>query len=157
MSAKWLQCVWLCATLWTVAWQVPLSMGFSRQEYWSRLRFPFQGIFLTQGSNPRPLPLLHWQAGSLPAEPVPGFWKGPESKYLRLFRLCCHSAKVGKWINVAPVIQIKLHSWTLTLKFHVILKCQKVVFSSWFFKKHFKTWKRFLAPNPASRLKFVDP
>ena len=27
----------LCATLWTVACQVPLSMGFSRQEYWSRL------------------------------------------------------------------------------------------------------------------------
>ena len=29
--------VQLCATLWTVACQVPLSMGFSRQEYWSGL------------------------------------------------------------------------------------------------------------------------
>ena len=27
----------LCATLWTVALQAPLSMGFSRQEYWSGL------------------------------------------------------------------------------------------------------------------------
>ena len=27
-------------TLWTVAHQVPLSMGFFRQEYWSRLPFP---------------------------------------------------------------------------------------------------------------------
>ena len=27
--------VWLCATLWSVAHQAPLSMGFSRQEYWS--------------------------------------------------------------------------------------------------------------------------
>ena len=27
--------VWLFATLWTVAWQAPLSMGFSRQEHWS--------------------------------------------------------------------------------------------------------------------------
>ena len=27
----------LCATPWTVAHQAPLSMGFSRQEYWSRL------------------------------------------------------------------------------------------------------------------------
>ena len=27
----------LFATLWTVALQAPLSMGFSRQEYWSRL------------------------------------------------------------------------------------------------------------------------
>ena len=30
-------CVQLCTTLWTVACQAPLSMGFSRQEYWSRL------------------------------------------------------------------------------------------------------------------------
>ena len=29
--------IWLCATLWTVAHQVPWSMKLSRQEYWSRL------------------------------------------------------------------------------------------------------------------------
>ena len=34
-------------------------MGLSRQEYWSGLPFPFQGIFPTQGWN---LHLLHWQA-----------------------------------------------------------------------------------------------
>ena len=28
-------------------------MGFSRQEYWSRLSFPSPGVFLTQGSIPR--------------------------------------------------------------------------------------------------------
>ena len=36
----------LCPTLatsWTVVCQAPLSMGFSRQEYWSRLPFPFPG------------------------------------------------------------------------------------------------------------------
>ena len=32
--------VWLCATPWTVALQAPLSIGFSRQQYWSRLPFP---------------------------------------------------------------------------------------------------------------------
>ena len=30
----------LCVTLWTAARQVPLSTGFSRQEYWSGLSFP---------------------------------------------------------------------------------------------------------------------
>ena len=35
--------VWLCATLWTVAHQAPLSMGFSRQEYWSGLLCPPPG------------------------------------------------------------------------------------------------------------------
>ena len=32
-------CVWFFVTLWTVACQAPLSMGFSRQEYWSGLPF----------------------------------------------------------------------------------------------------------------------
>ena len=32
-------CVWLFATLWTVAHQAPQSMGFSRQEFWSGLPF----------------------------------------------------------------------------------------------------------------------
>ena len=35
--------VQLCATLWTVACQAPLSMGFSRQEYWSGLPCPPPG------------------------------------------------------------------------------------------------------------------
>ena len=35
--------VWLFATLWTVTCQAPLSMGFSRQEYWSGLPFPSPG------------------------------------------------------------------------------------------------------------------
>ena len=50
-------CVQLFANPWTVACQVPPSMGFPRQEYWSGLPFPSpQGIFLTQGSSPG---LLH--------------------------------------------------------------------------------------------------
>ena len=39
-GVKLLSRVWLFATPWTVAYQVPLSMGFSRQEYWSGLPFP---------------------------------------------------------------------------------------------------------------------
>ena len=52
----------LFVTPWTIACQAPLSMGFSRQEYWNGLHALLQGIFPTQGSNPR---LLHWQADSL--------------------------------------------------------------------------------------------
>ena len=36
-------CVQLFVTLWTVAHQAPLSMGFSRQEYWSGLPCPPPG------------------------------------------------------------------------------------------------------------------
>ena len=37
---------------WTVACQVPLSMGFSRQEYWSGLPCPYPGDFPDTGMEP---------------------------------------------------------------------------------------------------------
>ena len=56
-----------CPTLRPHGHQAPLSVGFSRQEYWSGLPFPCPGNFLTQGSNRIHVScLLHWQAGSLP-------------------------------------------------------------------------------------------
>ena len=59
----------LLATSWTVPCQAPLSMGFSRQEYWSGLPFPSPGILLTRALNPHLLCLLQWQAGSSPLAP----------------------------------------------------------------------------------------
>ena len=59
-------CVWIFVTLWAKPSQTLLSIGFSRQEYWSGLPYPPPGILLTQGSNPHLLCLLHWQMGSLP-------------------------------------------------------------------------------------------
>ena len=41
--------VQLCVTPWTVACQAPLSMGFSRQEYWSGLPFPSPGDYTDPG------------------------------------------------------------------------------------------------------------
>ena len=40
------------AAPWTVAYQAPLSMEFSRQKYSSGCHFLLQGIFLTHRSNP---------------------------------------------------------------------------------------------------------
>ena len=42
-KAKLLSRIWLFATPWTVTYQAPPSMGFSRQEYWSGLTFPSPG------------------------------------------------------------------------------------------------------------------
>ena len=69
VKVKQLSPVRLFATPWTVAYQVPPSMGVSRQEYWSGLPFLLQEIFPTQGLNPR---LLHWQVDSLPQSPQGG-------------------------------------------------------------------------------------
>ena len=57
----------LCLTLWDPVERSlplsPLSMAFSRQEYWSGLCALLQGIFQAQGSDLRLLSLLHWQVG----------------------------------------------------------------------------------------------
>ena len=44
--------VLLFATPWTVAYQAPPSMGFSRQEHWSGLPFPSPGDLLVPGIEP---------------------------------------------------------------------------------------------------------
>ena len=68
MHAKSLQSCLTLVTLWTH--QAPLSMWFSRQEYWSGLHVLLQGIFPTQESNLHVLCLLHCQACSLPLVPA---------------------------------------------------------------------------------------
>ena len=52
--------------LWAVVHQAPLSIGFSRQEYWSELPYPSTGDHPDPGIKPR-TPAL--QADSLPSEP----------------------------------------------------------------------------------------
>ena len=52
MLAQSLSCVQHFATLWTVAHQAPLSMEFSRQEYWSGLPFLPPGDLLDPGIKP---------------------------------------------------------------------------------------------------------
>ena len=61
--------VWLFVTPWTIAHQVPLSMGFSRPQYKVSCHALLHGIFQTQGSNWHLSYLLHWQTGSLPLAP----------------------------------------------------------------------------------------
>ena len=53
VKVKLLSCVWLFATPRTVAYQASLSMGFSRQKYWSGLLFPSPGDLPDPGIEPR--------------------------------------------------------------------------------------------------------
>ena len=66
VKVKSLSHVRLFATLWTVAHQVPPSVGFSRQDYWSGLQFPSPGDLSNPGIEPRS-PTL--QADTLTSEP----------------------------------------------------------------------------------------
>ena len=61
LASMSLSCVWLLIP-WTVACQASLSMGFSRQKYWSGLPFPSPGDLPDPGIEPRSTAL---QADSL--------------------------------------------------------------------------------------------
>ena len=63
---KFLSRLQLFVTPWTVTYQAPPTMGFSRQEYWSGVPFPSPWDFPNPGTEPRS-PAL--QADTLPPEP----------------------------------------------------------------------------------------
>ena len=66
VKVRLLSHVRLFVTQWTVAYQAPPSVGFSRQEYWSELPFPSPGDLPNPGIEPRSPEL---QADALPSEP----------------------------------------------------------------------------------------
>ena len=80
--------VQLFATVWTIALQAPLSMGFYRQEYWSGLQFP----------SPTALP----HPGTEPTSLI-----SPAS--------CHHKLHIsGSWV-LDQNVHSCLHAWTLSL------------------------------------------
>ena len=79
LHAKLLSHVHLFETLWTVAYKAPLSIGFSRQEYWSGLTCPPLGD-LNSGIEPTSLKSLSlagefFAASSTREFPLPHFLK----------------------------------------------------------------------------------
>ena len=73
VKVKSLSRVRLFATPWTVAYKAPLSMEFSRQEYWSGSPFPSPGDLPKPGIDPGS-PVL--EADALPSEPPGKSLKG---------------------------------------------------------------------------------
>ena len=96
-------------TPWTVAWQAPLSKGFSRQEYWSGLPFPSPGDLPNPGVDPGS-PAL--QTDFLSSEP-PGT---PSVKY---------------WASNVPVGVNSLHFSLYTCVGHVLLLGPGIEGDSW--------------------------
>ena len=94
------------ATPWIVAHQAPLSMGFPRQECWSRLPFPSPGDLPDPGSKPvSPA----WQADSLPsASWKPRTWLiFPPTPCCRCHYYCCHMISVKRLWEYANHIQVQ--------------------------------------------------
>ena len=79
--------VQLFMILWTVAYQAPPFMGFSRQEYWSGLPFPSSGDLPSPGIEPRSAAL---QADTLPSEPMATAKLTNLDKFLLKNARCCY-------------------------------------------------------------------
>ena len=82
------------ATPWTVAYHAPLSVGFSRQEYWNGLPFPSPGDLPNPGIEPR-YPTL--QADALPFEP-PGKLSHQETKIPAIMAILFSQEKPNTYI-----------------------------------------------------------
>ena len=105
--------VQLCVILWTVAHQAPLSMGFSRQEYWSGLPFSSPGDLPDPGIEPATLmsPALAggffttratWEASSTMYNcALVGVLEGPGQSHTE--RLLCTVQPPEMW-NVGDVV-----------------------------------------------------
>ena len=110
-------------TLWTVTRQSPLSMGFSRQEYWSRLPCP------PPGDLPDPcemdltsLNLLHWLAGSLPLVP-PG-----KHTTMSIYSHIVYRCFCATWTTMSIYSHIVYHcfcaTWTtMSIYSHIVYRC----------------------------------
>jgi len=109
-KVKSLSRVQLFATLWTVAYQAPPSMGFSKQEYWSGLPLPSPGDLPDPGIEPRS-PTL--EADTLTSEPPRSLMKyfvNSQKTSVRWTRDAQYTSTLSlKWIFIQS--QGKLHEY----------------------------------------------
>ena len=103
LKVKLLSRVRLFATPWTVAYQVPQSMEFSRQEYWSWLPFPSPGDLPNPGIEPRS-PAL--QADALPSEP-------PGKPIYQVYLLSLVTCGEVLFLIIFLPISLSIHCWFL--------------------------------------------
>ena len=112
-------CVQLFVTLWTVAGQAPLSMGFFRQEYWSGLLCPPPGDLPDPGIK---LGSPSWQADSLPLSHL----GNGEGNGTPIQSSCLENLMDGGvwWAAVHGVAKsrTRLSNFTFTFCFHALEK-----------------------------------
>ena len=100
--------VWLFATQWTIAHQSPLSLGFSRQQYWSGLQWPPPGELPNPGIEPTSLmsPAL---AGGLFITGTT--WEAPLSVYYSRNHIILSYLH---WINIQVLFNFKSYNFFIT-------------------------------------------
>ena len=144
-----------CPTLcnpWTVAYQAPPSMEFSRQDYWSRLPFPSPGDLLDPGMEPES---PTWQADALPSEP-PGNLKLLTESCVSLLRLtgfhCAPPCRAKQRSSSFPCTRSSVSE----IPFGTGARRPRCRHQRWgretrLFTKHACTWSETLGPHSEQR------
>ena len=142
----------LFATPWTVAYQAPLSVGFSRQQYWSGLPFPSPVDLPKPGIEPGS-PAL--QTDALPSEP-PGKSEQLSSKRTQITMLTRMQRK-GNLVHCWWEHKLVPSLWKTVLRFlkkiKIRLACEPA-FYYWVYTKKDKNTnlKRYMHPNVQSSI-----
>ena len=106
---------------WTVACQIPLSMEFSRQEYWSGLPFPPPEDLLDPGIKPSSLISPALGRRVLPRSPL-GLWGYTKSSVVKWCRTLCHPAGCSLPARFSGKNRVICHFLLQDLKPHFIPK-----------------------------------
>ena len=130
----------LFATLWTEDCQAPLSMGFSRQAYWSELPGPSPGNLLDRGIKPASLVSPPLGGGSLSLSPP-----GKISCCPREFQ----QSSLAPQFERINSLGLSLHSLMATLVKEITCQWRRHGFHSWVIKI---PWRRKWQPTPVSCL-----
>ena len=115
MHAQSLSTVWLFATPWTATCKAHLSMGLSKQQYWSGL--PFLSLGDLPDPEIKPTSPMHWWADSLPLSHLGSHVYLNDSHLIGLSHLCVHMLAIA---NLHSQFQL---GWPLIL---VYLDCPRV-------------------------------
>ena len=97
------------ATLWPVACQIPLSMGFPREEYWSRWPFPPPRDLLDPGIEPTS-PVSPALAGGFFTTKAPGQTQSYSRHLENIYGVVTDGMKEAMWMNLIKGLLILFSS-----------------------------------------------
>ena len=123
-------------TLWTVACQAPLSMEFSRQEYWIGLPFPSLGYLPDPGMDPRSPSLQADSVSSKPPEksPISFLWNSTWHPILHSHNLALKSKSFHVLLSESPLPGLCPQLWNKEdqgTSFHILLRGPTLVWHWW--------------------------
>ena len=127
-------CVWLFVTTWPIAHKGPLSLGFSRQEYWNGLPCLPPGDLADLLIEPMSLSLLHWQACSLPLVPL----GKPIGLYWISIYYCVTSGKLCFYMNFSSNLRL-LGKLVHTISINFLeFNTQYILQNCWFYSERYR-------------------